>query len=113
MEKYTKKITVPQYEPKGKVNLDKMFNTDKYESLLYNIDNSSIGEFDKKFLKLAATRHIEFNYSEIAEYYCQASPEIQKLMEESALVIIDVDDAIANGYIKLNSRIQEIVNSKR
>ena len=34
---------------------------------------------------------------------------IQKLMEESALVIIDINDAIANGYVKLSKNIEKIM----
>ena len=49
----------------------------------------------------AAGRHTVFNYGLIAEYYAHASPEMQELMEKSALVIIDVDNAIANGYATL------------
>ena len=40
-------------------------------------------------------------YRHIAEYYAQATPQMQRLMERSALVIIDMDDAIANGFVKL------------
>ena len=37
---------------------------------------------------------------------------MQRLMEESALVIIDFDNAIANGYVKLNKRMAEIVGNR-
>lgn len=37
----------------------------------------------------------------IAEYYAHATPEMQRLMEKSALVIIDINNAIANGYASL------------
>ena len=32
-------------------------------------------------------------------------------MEESALVLIDVDDAIANGYVQLSKDIDEIMRT--
>ena len=35
---------------------------------------------------------------------------MQRLMEQSALVIIDIDDAIANGYVKLSKDIQELLD---
>ena len=38
------------------------------------------------------------SYKKIAESYPHQETLIQELMEESALVIIDIDDAIANGY---------------
>ena len=62
---------------------------------------------EKEFLIEAAKRHNRFNYRNIAEYYAQASPEMQQLMERSALVIIDIDDAIANGYATLNDFVQK------
>ena len=52
-----------------------------------------------------------FNYSLIADYYAHASKEMQELMEQSALVILDIDDAIANGYVKLSSDIEKIMNT--
>ena len=58
---------------------------------------------------MAATRHLVFNYARIADYYAHASKDVQKLMEQSALVIIDLDDAIANGYVKLSENIKKIM----
>ena len=34
-------------------------------------------------------------------------------MEESALVIIDIDDAIKNGYVKYSKRIQQIIEDSK
>ena len=34
---------------------------------------------------------------------------MQRLMEHSALVIIDVDDAIAQGYAKLHGTIRDMI----
>ena len=53
--------------------------------------------------------HSVFNYRNIAEYYAHATPEMQRLMERSALVIIDVDNAIANGYAKLSAKIADMI----
>jgi hypothetical protein len=53
------------------------------------------------FLVDAARRHTIFNYEKIADYYANASPEMQSLMEKSALVIIDFEKAIEYGYIKM------------
>jgi hypothetical protein len=61
-----------------------------------------------EFLLKAAQRHRVFNYRNIAEYYAQASPEMQDLMEKSALVIIDYEDAIANGYVRLSERLKRL-----
>jgi hypothetical protein len=54
---------------------------------------------------LAAQRHNVFSYSKIAEYYAHANEEMQGLMEKSALVIIDFDKAVENGYTKLSQKV--------
>lgn len=108
--KYTMKVAIPQYLPEGiKPNLDTLFNTKKYSELVRNIYNSNVSEEEKEFLLLAATRHIVFQYSKIADYYAHSNKEMQRLMEQSALVIIDFDDAIANGYVKLSKNIKDIM----
>lgn len=107
---YTSKINIPQYLPNcRKPALDELCNTEKYEQLIYDINNSSVPQDVKAFLKLAATRHIVFNYSKIADYYAHADAKTQRLMEKSALVIIDFDDAIANGYVRFSKRIENIM----
>lgn len=100
---YTMKTGVPQYEVTGeKPTIPDLVNLDKYHSLIENIEKSKLSNQEKKFLKLAATRHCVFNYSKVAEYYANvATKEMQRLMEESALVIIDFDDAIRLGYVEL------------
>lgn len=64
----------------------------------------------EEFLKTAAMRHVKFNYKAIAEFYAHADANVQELMEESALVIIDLDDAIAYGYAKLRDEIDELMS---
>ena len=109
--KYSRNVNIPQYAPRDeKPDLMSLCDTHKYVQLLNHINSSSIPEEEKKFLRLAASRHISFNYELIADYYAHADKETQKLMEESALVIIDINDAIANGYVKLSKRLKEIRN---
>ncbi len=111
-DKYTKKIQVPQYLP-SKIcpKLDELMNTQKYGKIIAHINDADISEEEKKFLRFAASRHIIFNYAKIADYYAHASKNMQELMEESALVVIDINDAIANGYVKLSKDIADIVES--
>lgn len=109
-DKYSTKILAPQYLPSKVVpKIEELYNYNKYSKLLATINKSNITEEEKKFLKFAATRHIIFNYSKIADYYAHASKEMQELMEQSALVIIDFDDAIANGYVRLSKAVDDIV----
>ena len=113
-KKYTKKVDIPQYLPKNeKPSIYSLCDTKKYEELMSEIERElsahRITSEQATFLKLAASRHIVFNYSKIADYYAHSDANMQKLMEKSALVIIDVNDAIANGYVKLSKNIEKIM----
>lgn len=112
--KYSRAISIPQYEVKGeRPFIEELYSNEKVIKLLDNIKKSGVSENEKKFLTIAAYRHYVFNYSKIAEYYASASKEMQELMEESALVIIDIDDAIKNGYVKYSKRIQQIIEDSK
>lgn len=105
---YNDLTSIPQYDVKGENPfLTECYDTAKTDSLIEEIKSSNVAEDEKQFLMLAAHRHCRFNYRKIAEYYSSASPECQCLMEKSALVIIDYDDAIANGYASLSRKLKE------
>lgn len=108
--KYTVKTDIPQYQihPDVYVDINNLVDFNKYKQLCKNIEKSNISDEEKRFLKFAATRHIVFNYNLIAEYYARASKETQQLMEESALVIIDYDNAIMYGYTMLANEIEKL-----
>lgn len=113
-EQYSKKVEAPIYEVTGETpEVHQLFDRGKYISLLDDIErDTTISEEEREFLCLAASRHIVFDYRNIAEYYAAAGPEMQGLMEDSALVVIDFDDAIANGYVKLKSGIAEVMGDE-
>lgn len=101
--KYVAKIQIPIYEPKNKItNILELVDTSKANRLISEIENSNVTEEEKKFLVTAARRHNVFNYQKIADYYAASNKEMQTLMEKSALVIIDFEDAINYGYTKLS-----------
>lgn len=107
---YTSKVSVPQYEMKGdQPDISALVNQTKTDALLMDVEGAEVPEEIKQFLRLAAYRHLVFDYHNIAEYYAHATPEVQELMERSALVIIDYDDAIAGGYVKLKSELDEML----
>lgn len=111
--KYTETINIPHYIPKGeRPCISEMVRTEKTDKLISHIVESEISDEEKHFLCLAAQRHLAFDYRKIAEYYCHASPELQELMEESALIIVDVDNAIRNGYAKLYDRLEKQRNEQ-
>jgi len=107
-EEYTRKIETPVYEPKNeKPEITELVTRTKTDSLIAAINKSDISKDDKDFLINAAQRHLVFDYGKIADYYSHAPKEIQELMEQSALVIIDFDKAIENGYVVLSDEIAE------
>lgn len=101
-KKYTGKIEAPIYEPKNKKpELIELRDKAKLNRLLREINASNVTEEEKKFLIEAAHRHVVFNYEKVADYYAHASKEMQTMMEKSALVIIDFEDAIQLGFVQL------------
>lgn len=112
-DKYTLAVNIPQYEITGDCPaLSDLVSTEKTEELIAEIAESGVTDEEKAFLIEAARRHSVFNYRNIAEYYAQATPEMQRLMERSALVIIDVNNAIADGYARLKADIEEMMEGE-
>lgn len=106
---YTTRINIPQYEIKGeKPEINELYDDIKTNELIEEIKNAKITEEQKEFLIKAAQRHLAFNYSKVAEYYAHQEKEMQELMEKSALVIIDFDNAIRNGFAELSKDIEEM-----
>lgn len=110
---YNSETKIPQYEVQGDdVTLQMLCDHCKHDELVERIEGSDVPEDIKEFLKMAATRHYVFNYKYIAEYYAQAPKDVQELMEDSALVIIDYEDAIAKGYVELSKTLQELTENE-
>jgi hypothetical protein len=105
---YTDKIEAPKYEPKNqKPAIKELYDITKTNKLIKKIKDSNIDKADKDFLIKSAQRHLVFDYSKIADYYAHSNKQVQELMEDSALIIIDFNKAIENGYVKLKKEIQE------
>lgn len=106
---YSHKVEIPQYEPTGeRPDIWDLCDSDKADSFLDEIREANVTDDEKTFLIKATRRLYEFNYKKIAEYYAQATPEMQELMEHLALVIIDFDNAIAYGYAQLSAALEEM-----
>lgn len=105
---YVTTISTPVYEPKeaSAPPIKELYDSTKADELRREIDAKDMPEDVKKFLRLATTRHIVFDYGRIAEYYAHASADVQRLMEDSALVIIDFNKAIGGGYVRLKEQIR-------
>ena len=106
--KYSSKIEAPIYEPKNqKPHLIELVDKTKTHTLIKQIESSSLDYEEKMFLIDAARRHNVFNYEKVADYYSHSSKEMQHFMERSGLVIIDIEDAIQYGYVKLCEEIKQ------
>jgi hypothetical protein len=105
---YTSSINIPQYEIVGEQpTTESLVNESKTKFLQKQIYAKNLSNKDiEQFLILGTYRHLVFNYKLIAEYYAHCDKETQELMEQSALVIIDMADAIANGYVKFMETIE-------
>ncbi len=107
---YTRKIVAPTYEPAGKKPaISELFDAEKANKLIAEINQSEIlSEEEKRFLIAAANRHTVFYFDKIADYYANSEPEVQRIMENSALVIIDFDKAIENGFVEFSKGIADL-----
>lgn len=110
---YTTEIKIPVYEPKGeKPKVSELLDASKTEELVLEIQNSKLPAEVESFLRHAAQRHTSFNFGKIAEFYCHCDAATKRLFERSALVIIDKDAAIENGFVRLNERFEELIGDE-
>jgi len=107
---YTTKINVPIYEITGECPLvSELVDTEKSEALAVKVHGMELPSDLKEFLLDACKRFDKFNFQNIAEYYAHADKPVQEIFEELALVIVDFDKAIENGFVKLSTRLDTIL----
>ena len=105
-DQYTNKIKAPLYEPENdKPDINSIITNTKVNKLLEEINNSTLDKEQKEFLKICAYRHYVFDYTKVADLYANSENEMQDLMEKSALIIIDFDKAIENGFVEMSDQI--------
>ena len=108
LNNYSRKIEAPIYEITGEQpEPHSLVNTEKTAELLREIDETEMPKDIADFLRQAAYRHSVFDYARIAEFYAHAEPQIQRLMEQSALIIIDFDQAVEGGFVQLSETLLE------
>jgi len=106
---YTAAVNVPQYQITGEdPPPSDLYDAAKAMELAAAIEAADLPTELRAFLLAAAQRHVVFNYALIAESYAHASPEVQRLYEDSALIIIDLDDAIRNGFVRFTKELAEL-----
>lgn len=101
-EIYSTNIQAPIYEITGEnPSISELYSDKKYKHLMKKIEKVSDKDL-KLFLEYAASRHIQFNFSKIAEFYAHQDKEIQTMMEDSALIVIDFNKAIEEGFAHIS-----------
>jgi hypothetical protein len=107
-DKYTSNVQCPIYQPSGfKPHALTLLDDSRAKRLIEEINSADISEDDKQFLIKAASRHIVFNYELIANYYAHSDKTVQRLMENSALVIIDFERAVELGFIEICDKLKK------
>lgn len=110
---YTRKIVAPVYEPHGdKPEPRDLFDRTKTDHLVAEIRSADLPDDVREFLEVAAQRHTVLDFRSIAEFYAHADAPLQRLMERSALVVIDFEDAIANGFVRMTKQLAELATAK-
>jgi len=108
---YTQKVKAPVYVPTGeKPAVSALFDRTKASELVSQIDASNLPDDVAMFLRLAAERHTSFDFGRIAEFYAHADAKTQRLMESSALVIVDFNRAIEGGFVALTSALGRLAD---
>lgn len=108
---YSRLVEVPLYEPSGeKPDVFSLIDRTKTQMLIDEIESTpDIGDDERDFLLAAAHRHTVFNFDKIADWYAHSEPHVQRLMEKSALVILDFNRALELGYIRLTQHISDLI----
>ena len=110
---YSDKVSGLMYEPTTDEQPDirSLYDDTKQNELLSRIYEVELPEDVKTFLKLASSRHVVFDYKNIAEYYTHAPKEVQELFEDNLLVIVDFDKALAGGAIELSEKLERMTKN--
>lgn len=110
---YTRRIESPVYEPREEQpEVPALYDRTKTTALQKVIKAAKIPDDIAAFLNAAAERHTVFRYDRIADFYAHADKDTQALMEASALVIIDYDQAVEQGFVELSERTKEMFNTE-
>lgn len=99
-ENYSQKLGEVIYEPKQTNHkISDLYQPEtKFDQEIDKLQNEEL----KGLLKARVYNFYEFNYAKIADYYAyQATPEEQKVIESLALVLLDKDKLIENGFSEI------------
>lgn len=110
--KYSTRIEAPIYEITGdKPSVGECYQDGKVKEMIARIDASGVSEEEKAMLRVCAYRFAPIRFDKMAEYYAHSNAEMQELMEESALVVIDFDKAVENGFVEMTEKMFSLTHS--
>jgi len=95
-----------------KPEIAECIDDEKTTALIGLIKAQNLPKAEAAFLIAAARRHTKFHFENIAEYYAHSSKEVQRLMEESALVIVDFNKAIEHGFATMTDSIKALIGEE-
>lgn len=108
LQEYVQAIVSPIYEPSGVVpSLGDLYDTTATDRLVADIEAMELSPDLAAFLTAAAQRHTVIHFDRVANYYAAAPAEVQRLIEDSALVIVDSARAIERGFLRLHEAVNE------
>lgn len=99
-DSYSQEIGKVLYEPKQTNHkpFDLYSKSKTFDKEINEIENAEIREL----LKIRAAYFVDLNFSKIADYYAyQASEKEKRIFEKLALVLLDKDQLIENGFSDL------------
>jgi hypothetical protein len=97
---YNQKLGEVIYEPKDSSHpIAELFQADhRFDEDIEKVEDPQL----KELFKARVSYFGNFDYSKIADYYAyQATPEQQRIFEKLALVLLDKDKLIENGFSKI------------
>ena len=113
-DNYSRKIEPPIYRPTGpKPAVKDLYDPSRTNALIEDIETQEgLTDEERGFLIAAAQRHTVIRFDRVAEYYAHSDAPTQRLMENSALVIIDFNRAIELGFVQMTEKIAELVRDE-
>lgn len=105
-DKYSQNVGEVVYEPKNTdwKETDLFVEEEKFDQEIELIQNPLL----QRMFKLRKAIFTKFDFSKIADYYAyQATEEEKKMFEKLALVLLDKDQLIENGFSKILDSITE------
>lgn len=102
---YSQKLGEVVYEPKETNHkISDLFQPEKkFDKEIDSLKNEEL----KEMLRARVAYFSNFDFPKIADYYAyQATPEEQRVMEKLALVLLDKDQLIENGFSKIISGLE-------